>query len=246
MKRGMFLAALAFIIPLAGGSFAHNADAGVTCVVMQANLDEISSSQTLAQELSLRKALLKRVLTCAKNDAQSLQANLNALQIDDAKDLQGRLSDKLNDAINYYDIELAKVGSLGIAGTQVIARESLAWRTSNYVPLAGQIANVILWSKNQNLFAAAKARLDQTARVVAFFESGAQNAALENALAAAESAYNAAADANADARSALVQFIPPDQSLDLVKHSLDLLSTTYQKFLDLSTVIQSLLSAPSK
>jgi hypothetical protein len=50
-----------------------------------------------------------------------------------------------------------------------------------------------------------------------------------------------AEDQNTDAENAFARSLPPDQTLLFIKQSLDSLSSTYQQFFDISSLIQSLL-----
>lgn len=223
-------------------------DAASDCTIMPADIVAITTaeSQGLQAELAARKALLTRVITCAENDAQSVQTNVNAVSVSgSAATVQSQLSGKLDDAMNYYNIELTKVSQSGIAGTQAVAKEVLSWRTGNYDPLAAQSSNFILWAQNQSLFATANARLDQTEGIVSFVNSAAPNPELADDLTTAESLIQTANQENAGALTALGQFVSPDQSLALIQQSLQSLSEAYQAFSDIATTVQTLLPPPA-
>jgi hypothetical protein len=204
----------------------------------------LTPSQELSQELTLRRQLLAQTITCATQDAQALQATLAAVSSTAANgpSIQLQLSGKINEAINFYGIESAKVGSAGITATEAIAKEVLAWRATNYTPLEGDVNNFALWSANQALFATAQTRLTQTAQVVSFIENAAAgNGDLDTALSTAQSSFAAAQSENATAGIAISQAQPPDQTLGLIQQSLQSLANTYQKFSDLNGLIQKLL-----
>jgi len=210
------------------------------CTMTPADLSAVAAAaaQGLQAELAARKALLTRVITCAEHDARTSQANLNAMNLTgDAANIQSQLSGKLDDAINYYNLELGKLSQAGIAGTQAVARETLSWRQGNYDPLAAQVSNFILWAGN---------RLNQVKGLASFVDQAAPNPELEGDLATAESLIQTAQNENASAETALAQFVPPDQSLTLIQQSLQSLADAYQKFSDISATVQTLLpSAPS-
>jgi hypothetical protein len=147
----------------------------------------------------------------------------------------------LGDAMNYYDLELAKVSDAGIAGTEAVASEVLAWRAENYVPLSAQVANVILWSGNQNLFGVANTRLTQTGAVVNFLEGAAPNPSLQDSYANAQVLMQTANEENEAAKNALLESLSPDQSLALITQSLQDLSKAYKQFSDINTTVQTLL-----
>jgi hypothetical protein len=247
---------LAVVLPLTAGTLLFAAQparaavsAASSCTITSADLAQITAAQAqgLLAELSARKTLLIRTITCAKTDAQTLQTNLNAVTVtDNAATLKTQLSGKLDDAMNYYDIELGKVTNAGIAGTQKIAGEVLTWRASNYDPLAAQVANFTLWSENQALFGTGTARLQSIESVVAFVEQAAPNNALQSDLSGAQALMQTALDQNSQATNALLQSLPPDQALSLIQQSLQSLSDAYQTFFDISTVLQALLPTKSQ
>ncbi len=223
--------------------------AGDNCVITSSDTESvnIAAAQGLMKELATRKALLTRTIVCAKADAQSLENDLGRLQInEDAAMLRTRLMGKLNDAINYYDIELAKVNDAGIAGTRGVAKEVLDWRASNYEPLAAQAANFTVWVQNQNLFNTAGNRLRAVENIVSLLEQTEPRGDIRNALASAQTLVRTASDKNQAAKNALLQMLPPDQSLTLITQSLQSLSDAYQKFFDISTIAQTVLSTNSK
>src|SRR5258708_481833 len=185
-----------------------------------------------------------RTLSCAKNEARTLQTTLNGLTLsDDSKVLRTQLADRLNDAMNYYDLEIAKIDGAGISGTKTIAKEALAWRGANYAQLAAQVANFTFWGENQNLFTTASDRLRQMRNIVSFIVAAAPNSDLQNLLASAEALVQNANAQNRAAKDALLQSLSPDQSLALIQQSLQSLSDAYKKFFEVSKIVQVLLPA---
>lgn len=213
------------------------------CTLSTADFAQLQAAQTLADELALRKQLLSQTITCAISDAQSLQTTLNAVSMPDSEStsVQSQLSGKLDDTINFYNLEAAKLNGAGITATEAIAQEIVVWRTANYDPLTGQINNLILWSQNQNLFQTAEMRLTQTTQIVNFIESAAANNNLRSQLNNTASSLETAQGENAAAETALAQFQSSDQSLSLIQQSLQSLATTYQQFSALNSSIQTLL-----
>lgn len=211
----------------------------------------LTQTEQLDQELALRKKLLGQAISCALTDAQTLQATLAAAASSstsaaagapDAQAVASQLSGNIDDAINFYNIESAKLNDAGVSATEAIAKEVLAWRAENYAPLEGDVNNFVLWSENQSLFATAQNRLTQTQRIVAFIEGAATaNAGLDAALQTAQSSFSDATAENAAAGTALSQVQSPDQTLSMIQQSLQSLADTYQKFTDLNNIIQTLL-----
>lgn len=259
MKKIFSIAALAALLATLttiGGLRAAHADVADDCMLSAADFASLqaiqtnpalSPSQELSQELALRKQLLGQTLTCATNNANSLQKTLNAFSPTDAAsaNIQSTLVGKINDTLGFYGIEAAKLNGAGISGTEAIAREIIAWRSANYDPLAGQVNNFILWSQNQNLFQTAKNRVNQTRQIVNFIGTVSGNNNLQANFNAAQAAFNDAASQNQAAEYALAQLQPSDQSLALIQQSLQSLANAYQKFSDLNTLLQTLLPTNS-
>jgi hypothetical protein len=222
-----------------------------TCTLAPADFDKIatiqndpslSANEEVIQELAVRKQLITETITCAHAEVQSLQATLtNATATDDAKNIQSQLLGDLNDAANFYNIEVVKLDGTGLSGSKAIAREIIAWRAGTYVPLEGKVNNYLLWTQNQPLFDTAQSRMDQTRQAVAFLEGASANSDLQNAFNTAYASLQAAKTENDAAENALAQSLAPDQSLALIKQSLDSLSNTYQKFFAVSDAIKALL-----
>ena len=221
------------------------------CVPSQTDLARIQTvendptltvAQELNQELALRRQLLDQVLSCAVNDAQALQTDLSGIATPDGgSTIQNLLNGKITDALNFYNLEASQVANAGIRGTESIAKDTLSWRTSNYIPIKEDVDDFALWSANQELFSTAENRLTQTQRVVAFIESAAPNSGLQSSLDAARSSLADAESQDTAAENSLSELQPPDNSLALIQRSLQSLADTYQKFTDLNTLIQTLL-----
>jgi hypothetical protein len=220
------------------------------CAISTSDVAVISAIQTdptlsyndeITKELAARKQLLSKTIACAKNEVTSLQAEVNAVSVASTdQSMQAQLLGQINDAENYYDIELQKLNGSGIRGSELIAQEILSWRASTYTELSSNVDNFVLWSQNQSLFQTASSRMAQITPMVSFLAQ-ANNSDLAAAFSAAQTSFNNAQSENAAARNALVQSLAPDPTLALIKQSLQSLSDTYQKFFDVSTIIQALL-----
>lgn len=238
-----------FLFGLAGIPAAHadTADCTITKgdiaqITAVQNDPTLTASQELSQELALRKQLVGKTITCAEQEAQTFQANLASTTVEsDAQPLQAQLLSDLNGATDFYNLELTKLNTAGIAGTEAIAQEVFAWRAGTFLPQSENVNNFILWAQNQNLFDTAQARMTGTQRAVSFLESASPNPALQSAFDSAQSSFNDAENENATAKAALAQGLSPDQTLALIRQSLGSLSDTYQGFFNVSTEISSLL-----
>lgn len=249
MKKA-FIATILFS-SLGAVFFVHGSAHAAACGITQSDIDRIAAVRNdptlgyldeIKQEVVIRKELVGRTIDCAEADVKELQASLAAITPPSGSEsLQSQLGDKLSDSMNFYENERAKLDDAGIAGSQAVARELLSWRSDAWLTTAGQVNNYLLWTKNQGLFLTAKVRMDETSRTAAFLESVANNVALSSAVSDAQTAFSAANAANADARSALAQFLPPDRSLPLIKQSLVALSFTYEKFSAVNGLMKELL-----
>lgn len=241
-------AAAAFAFGSVGIRTAHAADCGVTAgdvaqITAIQNNPDLNASEEIVRELALRKILVGETIICAQAEAQTFKKNLsNASVAGDAQLLQSQLLGDLSQASGFYDTELAKLNVVGVAGTKAIAQEVLSWRAGTFLPLSENVNNFILWSRNQNLFNTAQTRMNQTAGAVAYLENSSPNPDLQAAFNSAQSSFNDAESKNTAAKTALTQNLSPDQSLALIKQSLDALSSTYQGFFDVSTIIKKNLS----
>jgi hypothetical protein len=253
--KALITAAFFFLVAgIAGVALfrAPAAHAATECGITASDIDQITAiqndasltnAQEIDQELALRKQLVGETITCAEQEVQTLQTNLqNASSVgSDAQPLQAQFLGDLNDAGNFYALEQAKLNGAGIAGTKAVAQEVLAWREGTFTPLSENVNNFILWAQNQNLFDTANTRMTATQRAVSFLENASPNTDLQNAFDEAQASFSAAESENAAAKAALAQDLSPDQSLSLIKQSLDSLSSTYQSFFTVGNLINGIL-----
>jgi hypothetical protein len=150
------------------------------------------------------------------------------------------LAGQLDEATAYYDFEIQKVSTAGISGTQAIAKETLSWRKSNYVPLAENVSNFISWSGNQAVFGVAENRLEQVKSLIGSVPFS-ENTELQEYFQEAVVSLQSAEEENAKAGQAFIQSSSPDQTLALIQGSLSDLATTYKHFFDISSLVQTLL-----
>jgi hypothetical protein len=221
-----------------------------TCGVTESDLKTIKTIQNntslsygdeLQQELTARRNLLSKTIECAKTSAEQEKTAIDNSQVNsNLGNLKNQWSGRLDGAISYYDLQLQKINDAGISATESIAREVFTWRQNNYAPLAENVSNFIMWSDNQKLFTAARNRLSQINNLTdsALFS---QSADVQNDYEEAAVSLKTAEDQNTAAQNAFAQSLAPEQTLSLIKQSLDSLSSTYQHFFDVSNLIQSLL-----
>ena len=191
-KKAAIVLAAVFAFSFAGAAHAQTAPAADPCTLSASdftkltaiqNNPNLSAAEELSQELAYRKQLLSQTITCATEDAQTLQDKLTAVATTPgASSTESLLAGKINDALNFYVIESGKLSGAGIRATEAIAKEMAAWRVANYIPLEGQVSNFMVWSENQNLFGIAQNRFAKTEYIVGFIEAAAPNSDLTTGL----------------------------------------------------------------
>lgn len=208
------------------------------------NNPKLSAQEELTQELALRKQLIARTLSCATKDAMALKNTLAGITpAGNSADVASLLAGKIDAAINFYNLESAKLNDAGIRGTQIIAEETRGWRAANYSAIEGQIKNFALFSKNQSLFETADSRLTKTGRVVSLIENTSQQNDISTQFNAAREALLTAESENTAVHNALRALLSPDQINIMIRQSLQSLADAYQKFSDLNGLIEKFLPA---
>ena len=198
-------------------------------------------SSELQQELAARKQLLTKIILCAKTDAFKQEMDLANTVVDPSfQTLKNQWLSKLSDAVTYYDLQLGKVNNAGVSGTESIAKEVLLWRGSDFVSLAENVSDFIIWSNNQVFFTSAESRLAQIKNLVSspLFS---ENLDVQNDFGEAATSLTTAESENLSAKNAFAESLSPEESLNFISQSLVALSSTYQHFFDVGGLIQSLL-----
>jgi hypothetical protein len=259
MKRAFFYLCTVVFMTLALSPLSHAAATTTAnaqmpsegaCGITQGDISAIKTIQNnmlldysdeLQQELAARRDLLSKTIECAEAEAEQAKTDLAGATIDpNLENLKNQWLGHFDDAISYYNLQLQKVGEVGISGTESIAKEVLVWREDNYTPLAENVLNFVMWSNGQVLFSTAQNRLAQIGNLAdspLFSES----TDIQNDYEEAAASLKSANDQNNAAENAFAQSLPPDQSLVFIQQSLDSLSSTYQYFFDISGLVQSLL-----
>ncbi len=194
------------------------------------------SLDAVRMELALRKAILKNVVGCSIDEVQTLKASVKTVPQNDADiaDVENRFAGKLDDMIAYYNTQAAKIDDLGIWGSKDMARAIAEKRSGAFVPLTEEAAEFVIWAKNQDLFHSASIRLTQIQNTLKFLRL-IDNQETTGLLQKATDTFARAEDLNAQAKQALKNFDISNNSLSLIKDSLEALSETYQSFFDIST-----------
>ncbi len=209
------------------------------------NLESSSApdnQEKIREELSLRKSLLKTVVDCAVNETENLKESFSTVKVSDeeTKSLQNQFLPWFSDMLNYYDLQKGLIDDLGLRGSKEFAKNFQTWRAGNFKPTAILVANFILWSQNQELMQIAQNRLDQMKRGVEIFNLG-LNEEVRNGLADSEEEFKNAKSLNDEVKEKIRSYDSSDGTLDLIRSSLEALSSTYKKLFDLAEKINKAL-----
>ena len=246
LSTATLVAVFSFLIP--GQIFAEgNSGCGITPEQIEQLKDLQANSSPnapikISEELGLRKSLLKLVVSCATKEAEDLKQSLSDIKISDqeVRFLQNQFLPWFSDVLNYYKLESNKINDLGLQGSKDFAKNFQTWRDGNFRQTAKIVSTFILWSQNQELIQIAQNRLSQMKRGVDVFGLG-LNEEIRNDLSGAEEKFNKSKSLNNVAKDIIKTYGSSDEAIVITKQSLDALSTTYEKLIDLAQKINKAL-----
>jgi cellobiose-specific phosphotransferase system component IIA len=200
--------------------------------------------ELIKQELLVRKEMLAKTISCADYEAASLEKSLNDISSnsDRVKSLRNQLARRLAEARSYYALQSQKIESLGLRGSQDMARDIREWRLNTYAALEQKIAVFLLWAANQDLLDTAGNRFHQISQAVRNLKLT-ESEDVRKALEAAEQSLEQAKKIHQDAEIELDAFDVSKDSLPMVKDALTALSETYEKFLEVSKAVTTVIPA---
>lgn len=235
-----------------GMGFAQSATGQVSCD-FSAKLNTLSTiqknqtsdgRQTIIQELRVRKEMLASILMCATQEIKTIETSLEGAPIaknePQLEELRTQFEDQLTEVINFYQSQLAKINDLGLQGSKDLARTILRWRTSNVVPLKGNVASFLLWRENQGLFQAADDRFSEITRALQALDL-AEHRDIKTLLDTSEKNLDDAKTMNEEIKKTFESKEIPDDMFARIKASLASLAATYQTFFELSKAVQTAL-----
>jgi len=202
-------------------------------------------ADSIRAELALRQDILRRTLDCASYEVENLRTKVGALKNLDkpSSDLQSQFLRELDEALQFYGDEHAKIATLGLRGSQDMAREIKERRASTYAPMTEEVLHFLIWVKNQDLFRAARLRFADIEKTIQALKL-ADDEDMGKLIADANANLEAANRFNVAAQDALGQFPPRDNTFELIKQSLESLAKTYQNFFEVSDAAQKVLPSP--
>lgn len=206
------------------------------------NNPNLSYPQNVQEELRLRKDILRKIVDCSVTEVQKLEDTTRNLPEpnNNVAFLKSKFLDRLGEAVDYYNLQKSKVDDVGLQGSKDLAKNLRTWRANTYAPLAADAGNLIVWVKNQDLFATADWRFRQITQTVNSLNLLDQED-IRTYYNEAQQRLNQAKALNDDAGLSLGRTSSPDDTANKIKASLSALSDTYQTFFDLSTAVKKLL-----
>jgi len=198
--------------------------------------------QEVKTELVSRKSLLANIANCSIEEALTLKSRLQSLPLKEErlKIVQDQLAGEIDRVVSYYENQKLKIQDLGFRGTQDFSRSLKDWRAANYSPLTDRIGTFILWNDNQKLFQTTQNRLAQIGQTVRIFKL-VDNEEIQDLFQAAQNNFREAQEANQKVRESFERTGSFENSLALMKSSLEALAKTYQTFFDLSELVRKIL-----
>ena len=195
-----------------------------------------------ASELTLRKGILIKVVDCAFKDADTFEDALSEMSAQNAdlelQEVYEGFSRQLENVFSHYKDEKLKIEKLDIDESKVFAKNLFEWRNIHYLPLAEKIANFMMWEKNQGLIKIAERRLSQIEQTLLALELT-ENEDIKILFQRGKTNLQYAQVSSGRARQIFLLVNPPDDSLYLIRASLESLSETYRAFFNLSQAVKN-------
>jgi hypothetical protein len=183
-------------------------------------------------ELDIRKSILKGVIDCALEDVKDRKDKLQGIApAFDNSTVKTNISQALDESAEYYNQQKEAVDSLGIKGTKDVARDIASFREGTFNPAAEREDDLLLWTANQPLFSKTASRFSEI-RPIVLSLSLINRKEINEKFNEAEEVFKEAQENNEAAKMALLS--QDMKASDLIKASLQPLSSIYKKFLEIS------------
>jgi hypothetical protein len=202
------------------------------------NVDYLEKARS---ELTIRKQLLHATIDCAAEEANIVKAGLERFSDEDPalQTLRTQILGQLENSISYYRAEEIKIDDLGLQGSRSFAQSLKDWREGNYKPAVKNAANLLLWANSQDLIEKARARMESIKPTIGLAKI-VDNQEIQNLWKDAQARFEEATSRSQQAALSLRERDDSDTVLDIIKSSLEALSATYQKLLDISAAFSAI------
>ncbi len=210
-----------------------------------AHLDKIKNNPSadylanVRAELAVRKEILRKIVACGAREVELLKEKVTTTTLEDKthEGLKNKFLTQLDESTKYYETSGSRIDTLGLRGSQELARSLREWRTHTYDSLAEEALNFLIWEKNQNIFKTARNRFAEIGKAIESLKI-ADTEDIHKLFEEAKGDLEAAEVLNRSVKQSLESFDSSQETFLLTKQSLEALSKTYQKFFDLSQTVQ--------
>lgn len=210
----------------------------------QAALRLNENQENILKELSIRKKIIGRAISCSIDEALSSQSELRIAETNsqDLSGIKNRIISKFDEIIGYYQTQNGSVGDLGIAGSKIFSANLKSWRDSNFVPMSDIEKNFLVFLKNQDVIQTAQNRFNQISLTLKTLGLS-DNQKISGILNEADKNIQLANDGNNQAEDIFKRLAWPSNVSDIMVSSLQHLKDAYQNFFDIGTEAQNIISS---
>ncbi|TSC81963.1 MAG: hypothetical protein G01um101420_746 [Parcubacteria group bacterium Gr01-1014_20] len=244
----VFFAVAAFLIL---GLYAHTVAAEVGgCDLKEesAQLDALQKSEAdyiekSRGELQVKKQILTKVIGCGVKETEDLTEKIEEITYNEPniQRLKQKILRELSSAKNYYQIQGGGISDLDLVGSRNLSKRILEWRQNDYNLLSKKVVGFLALSKNQELMNIAEKRIGQAERLIAAFKLY-DNKDLVRLAFESSNYFKLAKENGLKAEQAFSgSFYQPDESIGLIKNSLESLAVVYKNLFDFNATFRGLL-----
>ena len=213
-----------------------------------AQLEALTKSEadyidTSRAELQIKKQILRKVVGCGVKETEDLTEKVGGITYNEPniQRIKQRILKELMDAKNYYQVQGGGISDLDLVGSRNLSKKILEWRQSEYNSLSRKVVGFLALSKNQELINIAEKRIGQAERLIAAFKLY-DNKDLVRLAFESSNYFKLAKENGLKAEQAFSSsFYQPDESIGLIKNSLESLAIVYKNLFDFNATFRGLL-----
>ena len=192
-----------------------------------AELQTLKSGEDTDKELTLRKNILYGILDCLSTSTEKLKSNYDSLPfVQAAQNLRTRFLDEIKGNNFFYAEKRKELNAANLGDTKSIAKELLTWKRNHENNLLAA-SYFTLWAGSQDFLKRAEDRLAQIGGL-----NLKQND--QNNLGKAKDSLSLSKSLNTSAQESFERLVPPNDSLTLIKQSLEKMYDSYRYFIKIS------------
>jgi len=222
-KKILLISAVLFALGFVKPAHAANCSFGKET----AELQTLKSGEDVDKELTLRKNILYGILDCLSTSTEKLKSNYDSLPfVQAAQNLRTRFLDEIKGNNFFYAEKRKELNMANLSDTKSIAKELLTWKKNHENNLLAA-SYFTLWAGSQDFLKRAEDRLAQINGLILK-----QND--QNNLGKAKNSLSLSESLNISAQESFERSVPPDDSLALIKQSLEKMYDSYRYFIKIS------------